>query len=344
MTLSPLAGSLLILGLLVQTPEQPVRWSTIRSAEEDFSAMLPSKASSSTQDVSTPAGKVEQEIHYCRLNGSLFTVQRIRLGTAIASSQAAAWLAAQKKTYFGNGVKPAGERKLQRDGLSGEEFDYVGQAPGGTGNVTSRTQHFLRGRDYYTVTVMSAPDRPLPAEAERFFASFHFGAPLPAGLSSPSPSPSRPGTSPTQSRARANIADRTPGDALRTFVLAMANRDEPTLRAVTMPVEGFEWLMAGRAAPASVLKELEAKLAQPTFRSLKAGDKITLPGGQVVLVNAQDVGPDRALLLPEGASLPTRLHRIEGHWKVDPSAVIASRKAAESVRKTAAQQSSGGAR
>ena len=36
MTLSPLTGSLLILGLLAQNPQQPDRWSTIRSAEGDF--------------------------------------------------------------------------------------------------------------------------------------------------------------------------------------------------------------------------------------------------------------------------------------------------------------------
>src|SRR5271157_6409841 len=181
MTVSSMAGSLLILGLLAQTPEKPDRWSTIRSAEGDFSAMLPSQASSNTQEVSTPAGKVEQEIHFCRLNGSLFTVQRIRLGTAVPPGQAAAWLAAQKKTYFQNGARPAGERKLQRDGLSGEEFSYVARAPGGRGTVTSRTQHYLRGRDYYTVTVMSPPDGPLPAEAERFFASFHLAEPAAAG-------------------------------------------------------------------------------------------------------------------------------------------------------------------
>ncbi len=111
MTVSSLAGSLLILGLLAQTPEKPDRWSTIRSAEGDFSAMLPSQASSNTQEVSTPAGKVEQEIHFCRLNGSLFTVQRIRLGSVIPSGQAAAWLAAQRKTYFENGARPAAERR-----------------------------------------------------------------------------------------------------------------------------------------------------------------------------------------------------------------------------------------
>src|SRR5271157_5673958 len=64
MTGSSLAGFLLIVSMVAQTPEQPDRWSTIRSAEGDFSAMLPSQASSNTQEVSTPAGKVEQEIHF----------------------------------------------------------------------------------------------------------------------------------------------------------------------------------------------------------------------------------------------------------------------------------------
>jgi len=342
MTVSSLAGSLLILGLLAQTPEQPDRWSTIRSAEGDFSAMLPSQASSSTQQVSTPAGKVEQEIHFCRLNGSLFTVQRIRLGNAVPASQAAAWLAAQKQSYFENGAKPAGECKLQRDGLSGEEFSYVAPAPRGKGTVTSRTQHYLRGRDYYTVTVTSAPNGPLPAEAERFFASFHLAESAAAGPSGPSRS--RSGTAPPRPGAREKIADRTPEDALRTFVFAIAVRDELTLRAITLPVEGFEWLMAGRGAPASVIEELKEKLAQQPLRSLKAGDKFTLPRGQAIVVKAEDVGPDRALLLPEGASLPTRLQKVEGHWKVDPSAVIAGRKAAEAARRNAAQKNTGGAR
>jgi hypothetical protein len=300
--------------------------------------MLPSKASTTTRQVSTPAGKVEQEIHFCRLKGVLFSVQRIRLGAAVPASQAATWLAAQKQSYFLNGVRPAGERELQRDGLSGEDFSYAGPAPGGKGTVTSRTQHYLRGRDYYAVTVMSAADRPLPAEAEQFLASFHFGEPVAAGTSGPPRA--RPGAAPSQSVARARIADRTPEDALRTFVYAMAVRDEAALRAITLPVQGFEWLMAGRAAPASMIQELQEKLALQTFRSLKAGDKFTLFQGQEVVVKAGDVGPDRALLVPEGASLPTRLQKVEGHWKVDPSAVIAGRKAAEAARQSAAPKNS----
>ena len=72
--------------------------------------------------------------------------------------------------------------------------------------------------------------------------------------------------------------------------------------------------------------------------SLKAGDKFTLPQGQAVVVKAEDVGPDRALLLPEGGSLPTRLQKVEGHWKVNPSAVIAGRKAAEAAQERRAEE------
>ncbi len=164
MTISSMTGLVLLAGLLAQAPEQPDRWSAIRSAEGDFSAMLPSKPNSSTRQVPTPAGKVDQEIHYCRLNGSLFSVQRIRLGSEVPPVQAAAWLAAQKKSFFSGGTRPVGqnERAVQRDGLAGEEFGYTSAAPGGKGTVTSRTQHFLRGRDYYTLTVMSAPNQPLP--------------------------------------------------------------------------------------------------------------------------------------------------------------------------------------
>ena len=94
-----------------------------------------------------------------------------------------------------------------------------------------------------------------------------------------------------------------------------------------------------------MIKELQKKLAQQTFRSLKAGVKFTLTQGQAVVVKAQDdVGPDRALLLPEGASLPTRLRKVEEHWKVDPSAVIAGHKAAEAARRKAEPKNSAEAR
>ncbi len=90
-----------------------------------------------------------------------------------------------------------------------------------------------------------------------------------------------------------------------------------------------------RPAPASVIGDLKAQLARQRWRNLKAGDRFALPDGTVKVVEAGEVGPDRALLLPEGASLPTHLQRVEGHWKVDASGIIAGRKAAEEARKRA---------
>ena len=83
MIFSALAGSFLILGLLGQVPDQADRWTAVRSDEGDFSARMPTKPSSSKRQVPTAAGIVEQEIHYCRQNGSLFSVQRIRMGSEI---------------------------------------------------------------------------------------------------------------------------------------------------------------------------------------------------------------------------------------------------------------------
>ncbi len=155
---------------------------------------------------------------------------------------------------------------------------------------------------------------------------------------------SRSGPADASAGTKVKIADGSPEDALRTFVLAMAGRDDAALRTITLPAQGFEWLMSGPPAPASLLKELQERLALQPFRRLKAGDSITLPSGQPAVIKPEDVGPDQALLLPQGARLPTRLQRIKGHWKVDPSGVIAGRKASESARKSAAQKNAGGLR
>ena len=244
MTLSSLAGSVLIFSMVAQTPEQPDRWSTIRSAEGDFSAMLPSQASSNTQDVSTPAGKVEQEIHFCRLNGSLFSVQdparqrnTVRPGCGVAGGG--------RRRAISRTEPGRRATRLQRDGVFGEEFSYLVLAPRGKGTVTTRTQHYLRGRDYYELTVMSAPD----GRCRGGRTILRLVSPRRAGGGRTLGPIAVAFRRYPRSGAREKIADRTPEDALRTFVYAMAVRDEPTLRAITLPVEGFEWLMAGQAAP-----------------------------------------------------------------------------------------------
>ena len=49
---------------------------------------------------------------------------------------------------------------------------------------------------------------------------------------------------------KVELADSTPEDALKTFLLALAAQDEATLRAVTLPHDEFDWLLKGpRASP-----------------------------------------------------------------------------------------------
>lgn len=131
-------------------------------------------------------------------------MQKIRLGSAVPAGQVPAWLASQRKSYYQAGATPGGQQVIVRDEVAGEDFRYSASAPGGKGTVTSRTQHFLRGQNYYALTVMSPAGAALPADADRFFSAFHFlraqartGGPAgPAGGVPAAGAPAAPGCRP----------------------------------------------------------------------------------------------------------------------------------------------------
>jgi hypothetical protein len=330
--------TILALGLFAQAPGKMEGWSKVNSRDGGFSVLFPSPVSSKSQDLDTPAGKVHQEIYFCRREGALFTVQWLRLESAIPPDQAAGWLAKQQKAYLVAGTKARTERPLDSNGIPGQEFDYDGKSPRTTEPISSRTQHFLAGRNYYTLTVMSAPSRPLPREASSFFDSLKFsgsGDQAARQPGAPAGKAGRPAAEPMK------LADATPEDALRTFTVAVLAHDEATLKEITLPVEGFEWLLAGQAAPAGALAGLKEQLAKQPIRRLKAGERFSLPRGKSGVVGADEVGADRAVLLPEGAPLPSRLQKVKGHWKVDARPVIAGRQAADAARRKAASKKAG---
>lgn len=134
------------------------------------------------------------------------------------------------------------------------------------------------------------------------------------------------------SKAKADVAAAMPEQALRTFFIAMMTKDEATLRAVTLPTEDFDWLLRGQALPADKIEDVKAQLARQTIRTLKPGDDITLPGNRRVKVMPEEVTADRAVLLPQGAPVPSRLRKTDGRWRVDASPIIAGRKAAEAAQ------------
>ena len=83
------------------------------------------------------------------------------------------------------------------------------------------------------------------------------------------------------------------------------------------------------------MNKIRQQFAKQPIKRLKNGERVTLPRGQVSVVGANEVGEDRAVLLPEGAPLPTRLRKVSGHWKVSAEPIIAARKAAEAARQKA---------
>ncbi len=144
-----------------------------------------------------------------------------------------------------------------------------------------------------------------------------------------------------KAKGAVKVDDATPEAAWRAFIIAMLTHDEATLKTVALPADGFEWLLKGQAPPPEALGQIKEQISKLPIRRLRPGDKFTLPRGRVIVVEPEEVGPERAVIVPEGDPFPTRLHRIGGHWKVDARPVIAARRAADAARKKAEAGKSG---
>ncbi len=152
----------------------------------------------------------------------------------------------------------------------------------------------------------------------------------------PIPSPAPPSTASTPSKASTiKIVDGTPEDALRTFMLAVLAQDGAALRAVTLPSPDLGLLLNGQGAPAEVVKAATEQFARLPMKRLKPGETIALTKNKPYIVSASEVGDDRAILLPQGSPVPTRLQRVKGRWKVAADPFIAARKAADVAKKKA---------
>ena len=130
-----------------------------------------------------------------------------------------------------------------------------------------------------------------------------------------------------------DVAAATPEQALRTFHIAMLSHDEATLRAVTLPTDDFDWLLKGDVMTADQVAEAKQEIHRQTIRTLKVGDEVKLPGNRRVTVQPTEVTADRAVLLIEGASVPSRIWKVEGSWQVDARPVIEVCKAAHAAIK-----------
>ena len=125
---------------------------------------------------------------------------------------------------------------------------------------------------------------------------------------------------------KGELADSTPEDALKTFLVALAAQDEATLHAVTLPDAEFEWLLKGPKAPPDVLARIRAGLEDKPMKRLNAGDRVQMPDGESRVIKPVDVREGRVVLWPAGLPLPSRLDNVGGHWKVFARPFIAALK------------------
>jgi hypothetical protein len=341
---SPLVILFLAAGVSYQEPAKAPAWTTLTSREGDFRIDFPARPQEQAKPIPSAAGTIEQRIYFVRADGCLFTIQRYRYPRPFPILQLADRLAEQKKGYLQGQVELVRENNVTVDDVTGEQFEYKGPSPRADGTVTSLTRHFINGSSYYAMTVMSAPNQPLPPEADRFLDSFHFattaaakpGATPKAGAmakadASPKGRPGAKAKAPAGG-ARPRWKDATPEDALRSFMVAAVEQDETALRAITLPDRDLVWLLRGRPAPAEAVEKMRTLAADMRIKRLRPGDPIKLPQGQTAVVGPDEVTEDRAVLLPEGSPLPVRLQRVDGRWKVDAGPVIAARKAAAAAQ------------
>jgi hypothetical protein len=298
-------------------------WKPVAPADGSFSAEMPVEPKLLDRSVDGPKGPIRQVVHFCKVDGALYSIQAIEAPArgsldarkAAASAERAAYLKSDKG-------KLVREEAVTIGGQPGWDFTLKGPPPtGGKGTVTSRVRMLVAERAVYTVTVMSALDKPLPEEAGRFFDSFRLG-----GKGKAEVAKGREGAGPDPK------AGKPPEEVLRAFFLAMILNDEAQVRALALPADGLELLWKGVPPPPEAEEQVKKQIAGQAIKTLKPGDEFTLPGKRRMTVPDEDVADDRAVMLPEGAPTPTRMRKVDGQWRVDARPLIAARKAAAAAK------------
>ncbi len=326
---------LLSLELVSQTPAKAASaWVAVESKEGGFSFSMPGKPAERIMQVPGPNPNLKAKTYVCAIGESGFVVQQVTLPSPIPPDEVAAQYQQGKNAV----IEPpqlVSEKRIKSGNVVGLEFVKTGPMGPDKRNRTIKAHVFLNGSVGCTMLVVSGPDKPLPPEADRFLESVRFGG-GPAAVPRPQMAANSPAPpSKRKPLAKIDLVDKTPEDALRTFMMAMAAADEKTLRAVTLPNNDLDVLLTGEAPPFGGVKEMKQQIQKMKIERLKEGDRVNMPGNKVHIVRVTEVGRDRAALLPEDAPFPTRLRLVSGHWKVDAGPVIAARKAASSASRKA---------
>lgn len=327
-----LVAVLLSLELVAQTPGKAPAWVVTQSKEGGFSFSTPIKPIEQKMEIPSPIGKVAANMYICPFQGGALIVQQITFPQPVPQNEVGAALEAAKKTAAPNMPKLVSEKRIKVGDMAGIELVHSGPTKPDNRTRTLKIHILIGGLSSCSMIAASPPDKPLPPEADKFLDSLRFGGQSAAvtgtmATAKPAAAPAK-----RKSLAKIDLVDKTPEDALRTFMMAMAAADDQTLRAVTLPNPDLDLLLTGEAPPFKGIKELKQEMQRMPIEKLKVGDRVKMPGNKVHVIRATEVGQDRAALQPEDAPVYTQLRRVNGHWKVDAGPIIAARKAANAAR------------
>ncbi len=309
-------------------------WAAYTSRDGDYRVEFPARPAESTRIIPSRTGNLEQKSYVVRAGGCIYLLQQTRYSRPFPVLGVADQLTQWKQGYLQGQVQLVRENDVTASDVVGQHFEYQTPSPRANGTINHVTRHFIRGSSYILLSVTTSPNQPLPRDADRFLDSFTFLTPPPGRGGAMA----KGGPAGKAATAQPESPDGTPEEALRTFMVAAVAHDEEALRAITLPDPELEWLVRGEPAPEEVVARMRTLAKAMKIRRLKPGERIRGPQGKVAAVSPDDIGEDRALLLPEGAPSPVRARRVDGKWKIDARPAINQRKEAAAALQKGGRQ------
>ncbi len=127
-------------------------------------------------------------------------------------------------------------------------------------------------------------------------------------------------------------ASPSPEDTFRRFMSGMVKNDAEAVKATTLPTDDVDVLWQGKPPPQEAIPQIEKSLASLKLIRIQGGETVPLPGGKRFTVNKADVDDNNIFVWVEvdNRRMPTpfKMVHADGVWKIDPTPIIAGRKAA----------------
>jgi hypothetical protein len=130
----------------------------------------------------------------------------------------------------------------------------------------------------------------------------------------------------------------TPEETLKDFLTAMIENDQAGIQRTALPNPELSLLWHSDKLTPAQKAIARAEINPSSFRRLKVGDRVKLPGGQKIVFDKNWINDRRQAISVSDGPLPFILVKVKDEWRVDATPLIAGRLAAAAVgeRHTAA--------